>query len=90
MTKNIRNTYKNCTVQLDNNEFVECTFDHCKLIYSGLGPVSLVSCHFTNVGWDFAGPARNTIEFLRGLYHGMGEGGRQLVERTFEDIRKPL
>jgi len=89
MTKNIRNTYKNSTVRLDDNEFVECTFDHCRLIYSGTTPVSLVGCHLINVGWEFDGPANNTIQFLRGVYHGMGEGGRELVERTFDDIRKP-
>jgi hypothetical protein len=25
---------------------------------------------------------------MTGLYHGAGEGGRDLVEKTFENIRK--
>jgi hypothetical protein len=89
MIKNVRNKYRNTLVQLDNNEFIDCEFEGCKMEYSGLGPVSLVGCKFTNVSWVFVGAAQNTLNFLRGIYHGMGEGGRVLVESTFDNIRHP-
>lgn len=89
MIKNVKNKYKNTRVHLDNNEFIECHFDQCTLEYSGTAPVSLVSCTFNNVGWVFNGAAQLTLDFLRGLYHGMGEGGRLLVESTFDNIRSP-
>ncbi len=89
MTKNIKNQYKRTTVKLDNNEFLQCSFDECTLQYSGTGPVSLVGCTFNKVQWTFDGAAQETLQFLRALYHGMGEGGRKLVEATFDNIRRP-
>jgi hypothetical protein len=89
MIKNIRNQYKNTRVQLDNNEFVECHFEGCTMEFSGLGPVSMIGCKFTNVSWVFLGSAQHTLNFLHGLYHGMGDGGRVLVESTFDNIRRP-
>lgn len=89
MIKNVENEYKNVRVILDNNEFIKCRFEGCVLEFSGLGPVSLVECGFSNVSWVFSGPAQNTLQFLKGVYHGMGEGGRSLVETTFENLRQP-
>jgi hypothetical protein len=85
----IKNTFKNCGVDLDNTEFIECRFEDCKMIYSALGPVGMTRCTFSNVKWEFKGGAANTIQFLKGMYHGMGEGGRKVVEATFAGIRKP-
>jgi len=92
MTKNVKNKYTNSTVKLDNNDFVDCSFDKCTLEYAGEGPVSITGCTFNNVQWVFVGAAQQTLQFLQGLYHGMGEGGRTLVESTFDNIRtlKPM
>ena len=46
------------------------------------------NCSFENVSWTFEGSAALTLEFLRGLYHGAGEGGKKLIENTFEMIRR--
>jgi hypothetical protein len=89
MIRNVRNTYENVTVKLDNSEFIGCRFLNCTLEYSGIGPVSLQGCSFNNVNWVFTGPAQNTLIFMRGIYHEAGEGGKQLIEKTFENIRKP-
>ena len=46
-------------------------------------------CHAVqDVKWTFDGPGSLTYSFLMALYHGGGEGGRQLVENTFDQIRK--
>jgi hypothetical protein len=50
--------------------------------------VALENCTFDNVTWSFSGPAANTVNFLRALYHGAGEGGKKLVEDTLQNIRK--
>src|SRR5688572_1669058 len=89
MSKNIKNKYWKSTVKLDNNEFVECSFDECTLEYAGKGPVAMIGCTFINVQWVFVDAAQQTLQFLKGLYHGMGEGGRALVESTFDNIRTP-
>jgi hypothetical protein len=48
----------------------------------------IVDCTFKDVKWTFDGSAALTLKFMNGLYHGMGDEGKQLVEKTFENIRR--
>lgn len=74
-------------IHLDYNEFIGCAFTECTLIYHGYGVVSLVDCSFNNVKWTFSDAAANTLKFMAGLYHGAGEGGKQLIDQTFANIK---
>lgn len=87
MIKNVNNTYRKTTVHLDGNHFESCIFEDCQLEYGGTDKVGLVSCEFTNCVWSFVGPAANTIQFMGALYHGLGNDGRGLIEKTFDQIR---
>ena len=80
-------TFENQDVLLDNGHFEDCVFRNCRLVYGGAGMVHLSGCSFDGVQWTFAGAAENTLRFMAALYHGTGEGGRQLIEDTFESIR---
>ena len=58
-------------VHLDGNEFHGCTFNRCKLIFSGgqfllAGNAIFVDC----VQFELRGPAGATLEFLRALRAG--------------------
>ena len=75
------------TINLDFNEFVNCKFLKCNLIYHGFGPVGMVGCSFSDVQWTFASAASNTLTFLKSLYFGGGEGGKALIESTFANIK---
>lgn len=77
--------FKDTVINLDGCTFEGCQFDQCTLIYSGLMPISLQSNAFNDCKWELAGSASNCIAFLAALYHG---GARELVEHTFEEIRK--
>jgi hypothetical protein len=81
--------FENEDIVIDSKVFKECHFKKCKLIYYGQGPFHLGSNHFDDCRWALAGQAINVIEFLRLMYHGCGEGGRLLVEKTFQMIRTP-
>jgi len=83
-----KQTFTNQEVCLDDNEFVECQFNNCTMIYGGGSGPKLVGCSFNNIRWSFADAALNTLHFMTGLYHGAGEGGRQLIEQTFENIKR--
>lgn len=73
-------------IRLDGNEFVRCRFERCQLTYAG-GPVpTLAECQFVDVNWQFSEAAANTLQFLRGLFHGGGAGGQALVEHTFRNL----
>lgn len=79
-------------VHMDFNEFLSCEFADCNLIYHGYGPIGMEGCSFTNVRWSFSDAAANTLSFMASLYAGAGEGGRRLIDSTFEDIKagRPL
>lgn len=74
-------------VVLDFGEFYDCTFEGCNLILHGYAPPSLVGCTFNNCRWSFEGPASTTVQFMTAL-HRQGGGGRELIEHTFENIRR--
>ena len=84
----IKQTFLDQTIDLDFQKFEDCQFENCKLVYRGFGPVGMGGCSFKNVEWVFADAARNTVSFMTGLYSGAGEGGRELIEGTFENIRR--
>lgn len=79
-------TIKKCHVSLDGETFIQCSFINCKLIYSGLMPISLKNCTFENCNWSFSGPAKNTITFMKGLYSLDGSTS-VVIEKVFEQIR---
>lgn len=76
--------FKDTTINLDGGTFEGCTFENCILLFSGLMPPTLKNNSFTGCQWEFAGPAENTLRFLTALYSG---GGRDLVEKTLENIK---
>jgi hypothetical protein len=82
--KNFKNVYKNLDIKLDGGIFDSCTFTNCNLIFEGLSPFSLSNNNFDNCRWVFQGPAKITLNMLRGLYHG---GGQAVVEEIFNNMK---
>jgi len=80
--------YENIEERLDGNRYINCIFKRCLLIYGGMEVVTLEGCEFHKCKWSFVDAAARTINFMAGLYHGAGEGGKDLVEKTFANIRK--
>ena len=75
------------TIELDGNQFPGCTFTGCQMRFRGDAPVVLDGCAFYGCSWELDGPAATTIAFLSALY-AMGGRTRELVEATFENIRR--
>lgn len=73
---------------LDGNKYAECTFTRCSLTYGAHGTVVLVGCNFNDCSWQFTDAAARTVNFMQGLYHS-SPGGKALIEKTIENIRKP-
>lgn len=82
-----RYTFTQQEIRMDGVEFVDCTFVNCTLVYAGGPPPSIVNCTFDSINWSFTESAGNTIQFLGAIYQGFGEGGQELVEQLFENIR---
>lgn len=76
--------FKGIKITLDGGTFKDCQFENCKLVYSGLLPVTLTGNSFAGCVWEFSGAARNTMDFMRALYVG---GGKELIEGSISAIR---
>jgi hypothetical protein len=81
-------TFTGKRIQLDGSSFTNCRFNECRLVFNGLVGFELVGSHFQDCRYDFEGPARETIQFMRSIYHTGGDSAA-LIERIFEDIRRP-
>lgn len=88
MARYEKSTFQGDKVLLDDNEFIDCTFENCELVFAGTGDVSLSGNVFRNVKWSFDGAAGRTLQFLKAMYRGAGSGGRDLVEKTFASVRE--
>ena len=77
--------FKDREVELDGNEFVDCTFERCQLMYYGGATPRFDGCSFDHAVFMFERAAGNTLHVLRDLYHA---GLKETVEATFDDIRK--
>ena len=77
-------TFADRSEDLDGNEYLNCSFERCKLMYCG-GPIPRFdTCAFNASSFMFEKGAGNALEFLRELYHA---GLNQNVEALFADIR---
>jgi hypothetical protein len=74
------------SVVLDGNDFVQCEFENCKMIYKGGELPKLQHCRFTRCTWQLEDAARRSVLFLKSIYHS-GPGGKELVEETLRQIR---
>jgi hypothetical protein len=80
--------FENMDIQLDGAEYHNCRFIGCRMIYQGGELTPMTYCVFRGSQFVFEGAAERTLQFLRSLYHGLGDGGQEIVERVFLDIRQ--
>ena len=89
MAKHVGETFVDQQVMLSGEEYENCTFTRCQLVYTAAAPVRLSGNTLTQCQFRFHGPAAHTMHFLRLIYHGLPSEGRRIVEQTFDDIRRP-
>ena len=76
--------YTDEVVELDGNEYVNCNFTRCQLIYSGGALPRFDTCGFDASPFNFQKGAGNALHLLRELYHA---GLHETVEALFAHIR---
>ncbi len=84
-----KQTFQDTTEILDGNQYIECTFNNCQIIYRGGAIPSIQGCQFNDCRWNFEEAAERTLQFMRAIYHGMGANGPQMIESAIDAIRKP-
>lgn len=73
-----RMPFENQRVELDGNEFVDCIFTNCTLVFAGTQRVVWMGNRNIDCTWKFEGSALLTVLFLKGLY-GLGPNARDMV-----------
>jgi hypothetical protein len=79
-------TFKNERIQLHGRSFHNCTFENCELEFDGDRPPTLKDNRFKDTIFVFTGAATRTLYLLSNIYHA-GEGGQEVIEQTFANIR---
>lgn len=83
-----KEVFEDKQIQLDGNQYIGCTFRRCELKFSANASVDLQYCSFEKCKWTFIEAAALTVQFMTALYHGAGEGGKNLIEQTFKNIQR--
>lgn len=81
-------TFTDQILDLDFNEFSNCKLEKCTLVYHGYGSIGVSGCQIIESKWAFADAAAKTINFMSAMYRDNNEDAKQLIEMTFESIRK--
>ena len=76
-------TFTGRRIYLDDGSFHGCTFDTCHFVVSGYAPGDFQGCTFNDCKWEFIGPAKNTIDFMKAMHTG---GATDLIEATCRAI----
>jgi hypothetical protein len=80
-----KQTFRNETITLDGNEFIECTFVACRFQYSG-GDFNIDRIRFDSLEFTVDGPAARTVLLLQSLW--ANDIGRQAVQSMLEGTAK--
>ncbi len=82
-------TFADTTVRLDGNQFQSCVFRQCRIEFGGRAAgTAIEDCSFFGCEWAFVDAAADTIRFMEVIYANFGADGKELIERTFEGIRR--
>jgi hypothetical protein len=81
--------FSGTTEAIDGNQYENCVFKNCALVYRGGELPTIAGCTFDDCRWEFDEAAMRTLVLLRNLYHGMGTNGQKMVEQTLNTIRIP-
>ena len=71
------------TVTLDGEEFSDCEFRDCRMVYAGGPPPVFQSCRFDDCEWKFEGSAANTLAYLKVVW---AVGGKAPVQGLIKEI----
>lgn len=82
--------FESGTVVVDGNRYEECTFLNCFIQFDGGELPSFIGCTFDSCQLGLGASASNAVMYLRAIYHGLGDWGKNSVETLFNEVRTPL
>lgn len=79
-------SFKDQRIELDGKMFHDCEFINCELVFSGDRPPTFSDNRYVDTVFLLTDQATRTMYLLSNIYHA-GEGGKEVVESIFSDIR---
>lgn len=71
------------TVALDGEQFSDCEFRDCRLVYAGGEPPLFEGCRFDSCEWKFEHAAARTLAHLKLVW---AQGGKAPVQAMIKEI----
>ena len=56
------------TVELDGEQFSDCEFRDCRMVFRGGEPPKFADCRFAGCDWQFLDAAANTLKHLKTMW----------------------
>lgn len=82
------NKFNNDNITVDLNEYVNCDFNSCEIIFKGGNLPVFENCTFSNCRFSLIEKADNTIGYLSFLYKNLeGSGGKAFVAEQIAKIK---
>jgi hypothetical protein len=75
--------YNHETVALDGEDFTDCEFRACRMVYAGGEAPTFASCRFDDCEWKFEDAAARTLAHLKVVWNA---GGKAQVQALIKDI----
>ena len=75
--------YNHETVVLDGEEFDDCEFRDCRLVYAGGKPPKFAGCRIDGCEWKYEDAAARTLAHLKVVW---GAGGKAAVQALIKEI----
>lgn len=71
--------YNHETVSLDGEQFSDCEFRGCRLVYAGGETPVFDNCRFENCEWKFEDAAERTLAYLKVVWNSNGKAPVQAL-----------
>lgn len=84
MTTFTNKRFKNDEIVVDGNEYIDCRFDNCVLIFEGGEPPIFKGCSFASIKIQLQGEASRTTSYLNKLFNN---GLPDEVEQVLDDVK---
>lgn len=75
--------YNHETVLLDGEDFSDCEFRDCRMVYAGGETPAFSGCTFVGCDWKQEDAAARTLAYLKQVWNA---GGKATVQALIKDI----
>lgn len=76
-------SYNHQTVQLDGEDFSDCSFSACRLVYRGGPAPQFAGCRFDKCEWKFEDEAAQTLQLLKLMWSA---GAKAAVQDIIKEV----